>query len=92
MWNDVKWCCLGATIVCRNSKKEFVRIFRLLARFDEDVKVVVVIEAASINELIFAVKLSTPSILLDQIFIRESAVRILVEIFHVGVLPESVIA
>src|SRR5262252_6786388 len=80
--------CLRAAIVYGNTDQQVLRsIFRVL---DKYVKVAVLIEDSGIKKLIFKILPGTALVGFDQIQIWEFALRILVEVLHVGVRGSAV--
>src|SRR5215472_13610921 len=79
---------LRATIVHGNTDQQVLRpIFRVL---DKYVKVAVLIEDSGIKKFIFEILPGAALVGFNQIQIREFALRILVEVLHVGVSGSAV--
>src|SRR5579863_1778169 len=79
----VQRCSLRAAVPCSNLNEDVFG--RALSVLDEDVKITVVVKNAGVEKFIFGLLPRTASILCNQIVIGISALRIFVEILHVGV-------
>ena len=86
MWQDVQRRTLRSTVVRSDSETQLLFVVCLLSSLNEDIPVPVVVEDASVHHVVFAVELATPSILFDEVFVGEFALRVFVEEFHVRVL------
>ena len=82
MWNDVQGSRLRTTIPGNNTEEQLVFIF--LCGFNEDVPISIVIKDARIDKLILPVSFAAFGVFSDEILVGELALRVLVEIFHVG--------
>ena len=65
-------------------------IRRALRIFYEDIEIAVLVEDAGVNKLEFQRVLSAPAILFHQPRVGELALRVLVQVFHVGVCRRRV--
>src|SRR4051812_15596052 len=82
--NDVERCRLWTTIVGGDAEQQLFGVIGVFGSLDEDVEVAIVLEGICISDVVLAVFLPSSSILLDQVFVGETALRELVEILHVG--------
>src|SRR5262245_42048711 len=79
---------LRSAIGDRDADQHIVgRCFGIL---NKNIEVAIVIERARINELELRIGLAAPTILLDELRVRELALRILVQRLHVRVRPRRV--
>jgi hypothetical protein len=65
----------------------FRRVFGVL---NENIEIAVVVKHAGVEQFIFHLEPAATPVGFDQVFIRESALRILVEVFHVGMRRRAV--
>lgn len=88
VWHDVEGGWLWTTIPCSDTEQNFLWIVTLLCGFDVDIPVPVIIEDTGIDNLVFPVLLTPSSIFSDEILVWKLSLRVLVEVFHEGMLPE----
>ena len=63
---------------------------RLLGILHKDIEVAIIVEDTRIQQLVLHVATITLFVLLDQIAVRESRLRILVQVLHVGMRGRAV--
>jgi len=82
----VQRCAVGTTVVCGHTEEELLLVIALFGSFDEDIPIPVVLEDATVDDVVFTLRLAALGIGLNKVFVWELFLRVLVEILHVRVL------
>jgi hypothetical protein len=69
---------LAPAIPRRDTKNDVFAVGCVLGTFNDYVPVRIVVKAASVNQIVLSVETSAAGILLDEIFVRESALGVFV--------------
>lgn len=81
---------VGASVPRGNSKQDLIGVVGFFGGFDEDVPVPILVKHTSVDNLVLLVFLSSAGVLVDQVFVGELFLRVLVEKLHVRMLSWQV--
>ena len=74
------------TVVCRHPEQKLIWVICFLGRLDEDIPVLIVLEDASVNQVVFPLFPRALCVLLDDVLVGELFLGIFVKELHVRVL------
>jgi hypothetical protein len=81
--NDVERCRVRASVPSSDSEEDLIGVIGLFRGLNKDIPISVVVKSIGVCNLVFLIFLSSSGVLVNEIFIRELLLWVLVKEFHV---------